>query len=104
MARVQIDIQPKNVDRACFANRRTPSNSKQSGFVDILPPPNASRYGGGFLRSAPSLIPRRRDFPGAPPGSFYPFQQVLACFLDIYRRVYVPVVMGSASRTVPFPN
>src|SRR5262249_23212912 len=39
-------------------------------WLDILPPPNASRYGGGFLRSAPSLISRRRDFPGARPGSF----------------------------------
>src|SRR5215468_9949825 len=29
-----------------------------------------SRYGGGFLRSAPSLISRRRSFPGARPGSF----------------------------------
>src|SRR5215467_7312612 len=63
-----------------------------------------SRYGGGFLRSAPSLISRRRSFPGARPGSFYPFQQVLPCFLDICRCVYVSVVMDSASRTVPFPN
>src|SRR5215475_9597058 len=104
MARVQIDIQPKNVDRACFANRRTPSNSKQSGFVVILPPPNASRYGGGFLRSAPSLIPRRRDFPGAPPGSFYPFQQVLPCFLDIDRCVDVSAMVSSTSWTVPFAH
>src|SRR5215510_5028858 len=63
-----------------------------------------SRYGGGFLRSAPSLISRRRDFPGAPPGSFFPFQQVLPCFLDIDRSVYVSVVMDATCWTIPFPN
>jgi hypothetical protein len=72
--------------------------------IDILPPPNASRYGGGFLRSAPSLISRRRDFPGVRPGSFYPFQQVLPCFLDIDRCVDVSVVAPSTSWTVPFAH
>src|SRR5262245_25873137 len=44
---------------------------------------------------------RRRDFPGAPPGSF---EQILTCPLDIFRRVYVPVVMDATSRTIPFSN
>jgi len=57
-----------------------------------------SRYGGGFLRSAPSLISRRRYFPGVRPGSF---EQILSCSLDIYRRVYVSVMVGAASRTIP---
>jgi hypothetical protein len=63
-----------------------------------------TRYGGGFLRSAPSLISRRRDFPGAPPGSFYPFQQVLPCFLDIDCCVDVSVVVNPTRWTVPFAH
>src|SRR5215468_8571222 len=59
---------------------------------------------GDSYAPTPSLISRRRDFPGAPPGSFYPSQQVLSCFLDIDRGVYVSVVVGSASRTVPFTD
>jgi len=63
-----------------------------------------SRYGGGFLRWAPSLISRRRDFPGVPPGSFYPFQQVLSCQFDIYRRIDVSVMVDATSWTVPLSN
>jgi hypothetical protein len=44
---------------------------------------------------------RRRDFPGVPPGSF---EQVSTCSLDIYRRVYVSVVMDATIRTIPFSN
>src|SRR5262245_11925716 len=63
-----------------------------------------SRYGGGFLRSAASLISRVGDFPGVLPRSFLQVTQVLPCFLEICRRVYVSVLMGAASRTIPLPH
>src|SRR5215813_1244760 len=50
---------------------------------------------------APSLISRRRYFPGVRPGSF---EQGLPRSLDLDRRVFVSVMVDAASRTVPFSD